>query len=256
MILVISPAKSLDYDSSIPNVESTLPRFVHRSAQLIKVLRNYSVADLSRLMSLSTQLSELNVKRNLSWSPSHNEQNSRPAIFAFNGDVYEGFNAYTMSFDATAYVQKHLRILSGLYGALRPLDLLQPYRLEMGTKLSNQKGRNLYEFWGDIIAKSLNEDIANSSSKALINLASEEYFKSVNAKLISVPIISPVFLDWSSGKYKVVSFHAKRARGEMARYIVDNQVTEGDLLRHFNVGGYIYDPSDSTLLRPVFKRKF
>jgi cytoplasmic iron level regulating protein YaaA (DUF328/UPF0246 family) len=204
---------------------------------------------------LSDALSALNVARYEAWSPKFTAQNSKQAVLAFNGDVYEGLDARTLNQKQLSWAQDHLRILSGLYGVLRPLDLMQPYRLEMGTRLQNAHGKDLYAFWGDEVTASLNESLAAVKSSALINLASEEYFKSVKPKNLTVPVITPVFEDWKGGNYKIISFYAKRARGLMARYAIEKKITKPEQLRLFDTEGYAYEPKSSTETTWVFRRK-
>ena len=253
MLIVLSPAKSLDLDTPSPTREHTLPRFADRAAQLIGVLRDLSPGQVGELMHISDQLSVLNVERYASWTLDHGQ--GHQAVMAFNGDVYAGFDARSLDADALAFTQRHLRILSGLYGLLRPLDLIHPYRLEMGTKLANPGGKDLYTFWGDSITQALNAELAERGSTALVNLASEEYFKSVKPRQLAVPVITPVFEDWKNGKYKIISFFAKRARGMMARYAVENGITDPEALKAFDVDGYAFVPGESTERSWVFRRK-
>jgi cytoplasmic iron level regulating protein YaaA (DUF328/UPF0246 family) len=253
MLIVLSPANSLDLDTPTPTQEHTLPAFADRAAQLIGVLRDLSPGQVGDLMHISDQLSVLNVARYASWTLDHRE--GHQAVMAFNGDVYAGFDARSLDAGALGFTQRHLRILSGLYGLLRPLDLIHPYRLEMGTRLANPAGRDLYTFWGESITRALNADIAATGSTALVNLASEEYFKSVKPKLLAVPVITPVFEDWKNGKYKIISFFAKRARGMMARYAALNGITDPEALKEFDVDGYGFVAEESTEKSWVFRRK-
>lgn len=253
MLIVLSPAKSLDLDTPSPTREHTLPLFVDRAAQLIGVLRDLSPGQVGDLMHISDQLAALNVARYASWTPDHSE--GYQAVMAFNGDVYAGFDARSLDTAALAFTQRHLRILSGLYGLLRPLDLIHPYRLEMGTKLANPGGKDLYTFWGEAITRTLNAELAQTGSTALVNLASEEYFKSVKPKLLEVPVITPVFEDWKNGKYKIISFFAKRARGMMARYAVEKGITDPEALKAFDVDGYAFVQEASSERSWVFRRK-
>ncbi|MEN3275451.1 MAG: uncharacterized protein V7631_1241 [Massilia sp.] len=253
MLIVLSPAKSLDLDTPSPTREHTLPAFVDRAAQLIGVLRDLSPGQVGDLMHISDQLSTLNVARYASWTPDHSE--GYQAVMAFNGDVYAGFDARSLDTAALAFTQRHVRILSGLYGLLRPLDLIHPYRLEMGTRLANPGGKDLYTFWGEAITRALNAELAQTGSTALVNLASEEYFKSVKPKLLDVPVITPVFEDWKNGKYKIISFFAKRARGMMARYAVEKGITDAQALKEFDVDGYAFVPEASGERSWVFRRK-
>ncbi|MBV1777430.1 peroxide stress protein YaaA [Burkholderiaceae bacterium DAT-1] len=254
MLFVISPAKTLDYASAIPAIESTLPDFISQSAELIDVLRKVSPHALAKLMDISDELSALNVARYAAWSPEFNDENSRAAVYAFMGDVYEGLDVRSLDHDQIAYLQTHLRILSGLYGILRPLDRMQPYRLEMGTRLNTAHGTNLYAFWGMRVTDTLNALQANSSAPVLVNLASEEYFKVVSHKKIRGRVIDCVFEDFKNGKYKIISFFAKRARGLMVRYAALNSVTDPEKLKDFDLDGYRFDPEASSADRWVFRR--
>ena len=253
MLIVLSPAKSLDLDSPSTTNQATIPDFIPRAAELIEVLRTYSPGQIAELMDLSDSLSMLNVTRYAHWSEDHAE--ARQAIMSFNGDVYAGLDARTLGPDAIGYAQRHVRILSGLYGLLRPLDRMHPYRLEMGTRLKNPRGNNLYAFWGDSVTGALKAQLAETKAPALVNLASEEYFKSVKPKLLSVPVITPVFEDWKNGKYKIISFFAKRARGLMARYAAEHGLTDPEQLKGFDVDGYAFEPSVSSELNWVFRRR-
>ncbi|MGV3743191.1 MAG: peroxide stress protein YaaA [Burkholderiaceae bacterium] len=255
MLIVLSPAKTLDFTSPSKTSKHTQPAFIDRSAELVDTLKRYSPAQIASLMGISDTLAHLNADRFASWSPVFTPENSKQAILAFNGDVYEGLDASSLTVKQLGYAQTHIRILSGLYGLLRPLDLMQPYRLEMGTSLSTDRGRNLYQFWGGAITSALNESISENKAKALVNLASEEYFKSVQAKDLEAPVITPVFEDWKGGRYKVISFHAKRARGLMARFAAQNSVTNAEELKAFNTEGYAFDEGQSSDVRWVFRRK-
>jgi len=253
MLIVLSPAKSLDLDTPSPTQEHTLPDFTKRAAQLVKVLRKLSPGQVGDLMHISDPLSVLNVGRYASWTPDHAD--GYQAMMAFNGDVYAGLDARSLQPEAIEFAQRHLRILSGLYGLLRPLDLIHPYRLEMGTRLATSDGASLYAFWDDTITKALNTQLAATKSTALVNLASEEYFKSVKPALLKAPVITPVFEDWKSGKYKIISFYAKRARGMMARFAIENGITEVEKLKDFEVDGYAFVPAASTDQSWLFRRK-
>jgi len=255
MLIVLSPAKTLDYDTPAHTDVSTKPDFIQRSSELISILREQSPAQIATLMKISDPLATLNATRYAEWSTRFTQTNSKQAMLAFNGDVYEGLNAATMSEGQLQYAQEHIRILSGLYGALRPLDLMQPYRLEMGTRLANPAGKDLYAFWGEDVTQALNTQIAATKAQALINLASEEYFKVVKSRLLDVPVITPVFMDWKGGRYKIISFYAKRARGLMARYAVDQALTQPQQLKQFDVEGYAFDASESDESKWVFKRR-
>ena len=254
MLALISPAKTLDYESTLPTDMHTLPRLLDQSQQLIDVSRKLSATEIAKLMTVSEKIATLNVARFNDWNQDFNFANARQAIFAFKGDVYTGLDAYALADQEIAYAQQHLRMLSGLYGLLRPLDLMMPYRLEMGTKLANPRGHNLYEFWGNIITDLINEDLAEVKSELLVNIASDEYYKSVKESKIKADIIKPVFLDQKNGKYKVISFYAKKARGLMARYIIENKIERAEDLKSFNTDGYYFDAESSLKGELVFKR--
>lgn len=255
MLIVLSPAKTLDYDTPAATAEYSLPDFIEHSAELIETLKTLSPAQVSSLMDISDTLAVLNVTRYASWSRKFTKKNARQAILAFNGDVYEGLDAASLSAKQLDYAQSHIRILSGLYGVLRPLDLMQPYRLEMGTRLANPRGKNLYAFWGNLATETLNAAMAKQKSKVLVNLASEEYFKVVKPKLLSADIINPVFEDWKGGKYKIISFYAKRARGMMARYAALKGITQPEKLKAFDMEGYAFVDGASTERDWVFRRR-
>ncbi len=255
MIIVLSPAKSLDYQTPAQTKSHTLPIFIDEAAELVGRLRELSAADLSDLMGVSQALAELNVERYAQWSTKFTAQNAKQALLAFNGDVYEGLQAPTLSADDLAYAQDHLRILSGLYGVLRPLDWMQPYRLEMGTHLTTPRGKNLYAFWGELITHALNTQLEqNGATASVINLASVEYFKSVKPKQLKASVITPVFEDGQQGQYKVISFYAKRARGLMARYAILNRLDNPQQLQGFDAEGYTFAPQVSDASRWVFRR--
>ena len=254
MLALISPAKTLDYESALPTDQHTLPRLLEHSQQLIDVSRKLSASEIASLMSVSEKIAQLNVARFREWQPEFNFSNARQAIFAFKGDVYTGLDAYDLTLQDLEFAQTHLRMLSGLYGLLRPLDLMMPYRLEMGTKLANARGHNLYEFWGDKITQLVNADLEETNSDLLVNLASDEYYKSVKESKVKAEIIKPVFLDQKNGKYKVISFYAKKARGLMARYIIQNQLNCVEDLKSFNIDGYYFDAVSSIQGELVFKR--
>jgi cytoplasmic iron level regulating protein YaaA (DUF328/UPF0246 family) len=255
MLFLLSPAKSLDYDTPAGDVPHTQPLFTKQSAELIALLRAYSPQQISELMDLSDQLAGLNVARYQAWSPKFTARNSKQAVLAFNGDVYEGLDAKTLKAEDLAWAQEHVCILSGLYGVLRPLDWMQPYRLEMGTALENPKGRNLYKFWGTQIADYLNERLQADKTPVVVNLASQEYFKAVDTKALKARVIECVFEDYKGGKYKVISFLAKRARGLMARYAATRHLTTPRQLEKFNLEGYAYEAAVSEPDRLVFRRK-
>lgn len=254
ILLVLSPAKSLDYETPPTVPAHTLPDYVPQAMELIQRLRQFTPAEVSRLMDVSEALATLNVARYQAFSSQFTPENAKQAILAFNGDVYEGLDARSLSPQALEFAQQHVRILSGLYGLLRPLDLMQPYRLEMGTRLPNAKGKDLYAFWRPVIADQLNALLA-AEGDVLINLASEEYFKSVDPKRLLVPVITPVFEDEKAGKFKVISFFAKRARGLMARYIIDHRIDDVQALQAFDAEGYAFAPEASTATTWVFRRR-
>ena len=255
MLIVLSPAKSLDYDSPIPTEDHTRADFIAQAAELIELLRQLAPHEIASLMDISDPLAKLNAERYAAWSSRFTRSNSRQAVFAFDGDVYDGLAAREMTPRQLEWVQEHVRILSGLYGVLRPLDRLQPYRLEMGTRLANPKGRDLYAFWGEEVTRKLVAQIEATRASALVNLASEEYFKVVKPKLLPVPVITPVFEDWKGGRYKIISFFAKRARGMMARYAAGKNLNKPDKLKDFDVDGYAYDEAASSEFSWVFRRR-
>jgi cytoplasmic iron level regulating protein YaaA (DUF328/UPF0246 family) len=255
MLLLLSPAKSLDYESHLEGVPHTLPQFVSQSAELIDVLKHKTPAQISELMDLSDNLVALNVARYEAWRPKFSSKNSRQAILAFNGDVYEGLDAKSLTPKNLEWAQNHVCILSGLYGVLRPLDWMQPYRLEMGTPLLNPRGKNLYQFWGASIAQYLNAQLDKDKTPVVINLASQEYFKAVDPKTLKARMIECVFEDYKGGKYKVISFFAKRARGLMARYAIEKQIKNPEKLKEFDVDSYGFVASASDENRWVFRRR-
>lgn len=252
MKYLISPAKTLDLESQAPVETHTIPNFLDQAKSLINTIKPYTPSDIASLMKLSDKLATLNVERYQDWSKDHSTQNSRQAVFTFMGDVYTGLDAYSLSEAQIQYAQSHLRILSGLYGLLKPLDLMQPYRLEMGTKLKNEKGENLYHFWSDVIAPALNTEL--EEGELLVNLASTEYFKAVDKKVIKTAIVTPNFLDEKNGQYKVISFYAKKARGLMVRYLIESGAESIEDIKGFNLAGYRYDSERSKPLEPVFIR--
>jgi cytoplasmic iron level regulating protein YaaA (DUF328/UPF0246 family) len=254
MLIVLSPAKSLDYDTPAHVDAATEPRFVAQSTELIGILRQKSPPEIAALMDLSDKLALLNVERYARWTPEFTPANSKQAVLAFDGDVYDGLSAGTLDADDLAWAQKHLRILSGLYGVLRPLDRMQAYRLEMGTALRHDGGRDLYAFWGERIADSLNADFGADPAPVLVNLASEEYFKAVARKALKARVVTPVFEDGKGGVYKMVSFYAKKARGLMARWAVLNRVGDVEALKAFDSAGYRFAPEASQGDRWVFRR--
>jgi len=254
MLMVISPAKTLDFDSPLATKQFSQPALLDKSQQLIDVARKLSPAQIGSLMHISDKLAELNAQRFNDWQPPFSLDNARQAILAFKGDVYTGLQAEDFSKKDFDFAQQHLRMLSGLYGLLRPLDLMQAYRLEMGIKLENPAGANLYSFWGDTLTEALNQALAEQGDEVLINLASDEYFKAVKPKKLNGRIIKPVFLDEKNGKFKVISFYAKKARGLMSRYIIQQRLTKPAQLKKFDLEGYFFDAESSSEDELVFKR--
>ena len=256
MLVLVSPAKTLDYESELKIQDFSVASHLSDSKLLIEELQKKSPDDLSSLMGLSEKLSQLNFERNMNWvRPSKPSKTARQAIFAFKGDVYQGLDAISLSKAEINYTQKNLCILSGLYGFLKPLDLMYPYRLEMGTKMQNKRGENLYEFWGSKITKSINSLAKENKSTAIVNLASVEYFSVLKRDQLDLPIISPIFKDYKNGQYKIISFFAKKARGTMTRFIMQNKVKKIEDLNDFNLDGYRYSKKDSEKFSPVFLRK-
>lgn len=254
MLMVLSPAKSLDFETAPKTKVFTEPDFLEDSAELIKQLQKLTPADVSELMSISDKLGALNYERFQEWQPPFTLDNAKQSALAFTGDVYTGLDATSLNSSELKFAQKHLRILSGLYGLLRPLDLMQPYRLEMGTKFENKRGKNLYEFWGDSLTEGLNAQLKKIKSDVLINLASNEYFKAVKPKNLNAQVITPVFKDYKGDKYKIVSFYAKKARGLMAAYIIKNGITDVEALKAFDVEGYKFNKAMSSEKEFVFTR--
>ncbi len=255
MLTVISPAKTLDFESPLATEAHTQPAHLTQARQLVRRLRELSASDLSRLMSVSDDLVQLNRERYKRWKTPFRPDNARQALFAFKGDVYVGLDAASMQPGDIEFAQDHLRILSGLYGLLRPLDLMQPYRLEMGTRLDTGQGSNLYQFWGERITRSLNRELQQSGSTTLVNLASGEYFKSIKPALLKADIVTPAFRDYRNGEYRFIQFFAKKARGLMARYLVDRRIDEPEGLKDFDYEGYRYNASLSTAKDWVFTRR-
>ena len=255
MLFLLSPAKALDYDTPVGGMPHTQPVFSRQAAELIGVMREKSPQEIASLMKLSDALAGLNAARYQAWSPRFTAKNSRQAVLAFNGDVYGGLNAKTMSEAQLGWAQQHVCILSGLYGVLRPLDWMQPYRLEMGTALATAQGKNLYQFWGAQIADYLNQRAAADTSPVIINLASQEYFKAVDRKALKARVVSCVFEEFKGGQYKIISFNAKRARGLMLRYAIDNKLVTVNKLQGFKAEGYRFEPTVSEADRLVFRRK-
>ena len=255
MLIVVSPAKTLDFDTPPVISDFTQPQLLSESTLLIERARELSPADIGKLMKISDKLAGLNAARFADWQPDFTTDNAKQALLAFKGDVYTGLDAESLSATDFKFAQRHLRILSGLYGLLRPLDLMQAYRLEMGTKLDNGRGKDLYQFWGDIITDKLNLALAEQGDNVLINLASNEYFKAVQPKRLAGQIITPVFKDCKNGQYKIISFYAKKARGLMARYIIQNQLTEVSQLTEFDSDGYYFVEAESSATELMFKRE-
>lgn len=255
VLFLLSPAKSLDYDTPLPaGLPHTLPAFVPDTQRLIAVLREKSPQEVAALMSISDPLAALNVARYAAWQPRFTAANARQAVMAFNGDVYEGLQAQSLSLEDLQWAQQHVAILSGLYGVLRPLDRMQPYRLEMGTRLATDAGANLYQFWGARIAEHLNQRLAADATPVVVNLASQEYFKSVDRKVLKARVIECVFEDHKAGQYKIISFYAKRARGLMARWAIQQRAATPRRLEEFDLEGYAFHPASSQPDRLVFRR--
>ncbi len=254
MLTVISPAKTLDFDTPPTTRKATQPQFLQRSAELVADARAMSPQDIRALMGVSEKIAELNHARFMNWGTPFNLDNAKQSILAFKGDVYTGLEAQTLSAAQLNFAQKHLCILSGLYGLLRPLDLMQPYRLEMGLKFPNSGGTNLYEFWNDSITRALNTQLKKSGTRVLVNLASNEYFKAVQPGALDAEVITPVFKDLKGDKYKIISFYAKKARGQMARFIIDNELNDPAGMKKFKTGGYRYSKAESTARELVFTR--
>lgn len=252
MKIIISPAKSLDFESKVSTELYTQPQFLEESSKLNKKLKTLSRKKLSELMKISTDLAALNYERNQVWNPDFTPDNAKQAVFAFTGEVYRGLDVNTLEEDKLPVLQEKLRILSGLYGLLKPLDLMQPYRLEMGTKLKVGRKENLYKFWGDSVAEALNEEM--DANELFVNLASAEYFKVIPKKVLKVPMITPVFKDFKNGQYKTIMTFAKKARGLMVRYIVDNDISTLEGLKGFDTDGYGFSEEMSTETELVFTR--
>ena len=255
MLIVLSPAKTLDY-SVDPKSNHTAPQFLSQSSKLIKTLKEKEPKDIASLMGLSDKLATLNFDRYQSWKAAKSvSSDAKPSMLVFKGDVYQGLNAEDFSNKDLKFAQKHLRILSGLYGILRPMDIMKPYRLEMGTKLETSKGKNLYEFWGELVQNNVIDHLSSQKSDLLINLASIEYFSVLGKMPEFINVVSPVFKDYKSGKYKIISFYAKKARGLMASWIIQNKITDFEELINFDTDGYKYSKAESTTSEPVFLRK-
>lgn len=256
MLIIISPAKSLDFESEHKSKEFSLPDSLDYSQKIIKETQLMDSADIAQLMKISSELALLNHSRFANWNIDHNLKNAKQSIFAYSGDVYVGLDAKSFNTEELGFAQAHLRIISGLYGALRPLDLIMPYRLEMGVKLPVGDKNNLYEFWGKKITESINNDLKAQNSEMLINLASNEYFRSIDKKILKADVVTPVFKDFKNGTYKVIGFFAKKARGMFANYVVKNKIKDKDVekLKQVSIGGYVYEHSMSNENEWVFTR--
>ena len=254
MLTLLSPAKTLDFETPPATKSASQPALLDDAEELVEALRDLSAMDLSNLMSISERLGALNHRRFADWETPFTKDNARQAILAFKGDVYQGMDAGSFSADDFKFAQKHVRILSGLYGVLKPLDLIQPYRLEMGTRFQNERGRNLYEFWGDRITEVLNSQLKTQKTKTVLNLASNEYFKSVNTDVLSADVVAPVFKDLNKGTYRVISFYAKKARGVMTAWLVRNQIDDTSAIEKFDQSGYRYSEEMSEPGAPTFVR--
>ena len=255
MLIVVSPAKTLDYTTPPKIKKFTIPDYLGDSAELIHRMRELSSLDISELMKVSTKIADLNFDRFEVWNKKFTEKNAKQAVLAFKGDVYTGLDAESFTAKDFAFAQKHFRMLSGLYGLLRPLDLMQAYRLEMGTRLSNERGKNLYEFWGDTVTEGLNAQLKEIKSKYLINLASNEYFKVVKPKVLKGEIITPAFKELKNGEYKMIGVYAKKARGLLSRYIIQNQLSDIEDIKSFDLQGYKFNKKVSKGNNWVFTRK-
>lgn len=255
MLIVISPAKKLDYQSNSPQQAYTEPAYLEKSANLIKVMKNKTSAEIQSLMRISANLANLNHSRYLNWTKKNTKRNSKPAIYAFMGDVYTGLDAKSLTNQQIRFAQDHLRILSGLYGVLKPLDLIQPHRLEMGTKIKTESGETLYDFWGHTPTADLNQQAKVLKTKHIVNLASNEYFKVVNKTALTLEVLTPVFKEKKQDTYKVISFYAKKARGLMAKYIIENEITDPQGIKEFSLAGYKYRSKLSAENEFVFTRE-
>ena len=255
MLLIISPAKTLDYETPAHTSQFTEPDFLDQSALLMEQLRQLSPTQIGSLMSISDKLAQLNTARFQAWSLPFDQDNAKQAVLAFKGDVYSGLAAETLNNKQLTFAQQHLRILSGLYGLLRPLDLMQAYRLEMGTRFANNRGKDLYQFWGNLITEQLNKELAGQKTRVLVNLASNEYYKAVQPGSIDGEIITPVFKDWKNGQFKIISFYAKKARGLMCRYVIDHGIKQPEKLKDFDYEGYAYNSAMSSGNEWVFTRE-
>lgn len=255
MLLVVSPAKDLDLTPTTRELMLSQPALLADATELAAVCKQLTPTDLASLMHISDKLAGLNAARFAQWQPPFHHDNAKAALFMFNGDVYQGLGAASLTADDLAFAQQHLRILSGLYGVLRPLDLMQAYRLEMGTKLGNDRGKDLYAFWKAAISANLQQQLHTLHSDVLLNLASQEYFKAVDQKQLAARVITPEFKDYKNGQYKIISFYAKKARGLMARYVIQQRLTSPEQLRQFDLEGYYYSAEHSVADKPVFLRE-
>ncbi len=256
MLIILSPSKTLDYETAVPSSTATHPRLLKRSNELVDVLRGFSTAQLAELMSVNEKIAALNVERYQKWKRPFTAKNSRQALFAFKGELYNGLDVWSLTDKDLEYAQQHLRILSGLYGSLRPMDRMMPYRLEMATKLSvNRAVKNLYQFWGDTLTEQINADLVTDKKPVLINLASNEYYKAIRPKILNAKVITPVFKEFKNGKYKVLSVYAKQARGRMARYIIKKKLSNVQKIKDFSASDYVWNASLSTDSQWVFTRK-
>ncbi len=254
MLMVISPAKTLDYETPAAIAGHTRPQFMDQAARLIEVMREFTPAQLGELMKISDKLAGLNVARFAEWQPECTLDNAKPALLAFKGDVYTGLDADSLDAEQLEYAQTHLRMLSGLYGLLRPLDLMQPYRLEMGTKVTNSGGKDLYEFWGNLLTETLNDYMEQQGMGTLLNLASNEYFKAIKPRLLKGNLVNVDFKDQKGDQYKIISFYAKKARGLMVRYVIENRIRSVTDLQGFDSEGYYFSAEQSTPNHLVFLR--
>ncbi len=255
MLLVISPAKTLDYDSLSQTQKYSIPDYLEDAQTLINRAKKYSQPEIMKLMAVSEKIAQLNFERFKTWHQPFTPENSKQAVLAFKGDVYSGLGAETFSEKEFEFAQQHLRILSGLYGLLRPLDLMQPYRLEMGRKIDNERGKNLYEFWRDTVTEGINAQLKKTGSRFLINLASNEYFKVIKTKNLNAELITPAFKDYKNGQYKMLGVYAKKARGQLSRFVIKNQLTDPEELKNFNVDGYQFNEELTEGNTWVFTRK-
>ena len=255
MLIILSPAKTLDFDTASPTVKSTKPPMLTKAEELIRVMQGKDVEEIRQLMKVSEKIAALNIERYRDWSIENNKSQGKQAIYAFMGDVYAGLDAASFSSEDIKFAQTHLRILSGLYGVLRPLDKMQAYRLEMGTRITTEKGNSLYEFWDKQVTLMLNKHAKISGATYLLNLASAEYFKVIKTQELNLDLVTPIFKDKKNGKYKIISFYAKKARGMMARFAIKNRITNPADLTEFNEQGYFFDSTNSDLHAPVFLRE-